>query len=89
MPPDVVHQSSPQVYKGATAPQCAGAIHGDMERCFIKAEVCTYDDFCANQSAGQKASMAGVKNAGKYRMEGKAYVVQDGDILHIMHNAKK
>ncbi|CAD7950434.1 unnamed protein product [Amoebophrya sp. A120] len=77
------------VYKGATAPNCAGAIHTDMERCFIKAETCTYDDFLASQEEGRKASMAGVKAAGKYKMEGKQYVVKDGDILHIMHNAKK
>merc|ERR1712194_379428 len=77
------------VYKGATAPNCAGAIHTDMERCFIKAEVCTYDDFCEHQTPGGKTSMAGVKAAGKYKMEGKTYVVKDGDILHIMHNAKK
>lgn len=77
------------VYKGATAPNCAGAIHSDMEKCFIKAEVCTYDDFVNNQSSGQKVSMAGVKAVGKYRQEGKGYFAQDGDILHIMHNAKK
>lgn len=77
------------MYKGATAPNCAGAIHSDMERCFIKAEVCTYDDFIAHQSEGQKTSMAGVKAAGKYKMEGKTYLVSDGDIINIMHNAKK
>lgn len=77
------------VYKGATAPNCAGAIHSDMERCFIKAEVVTYDDFVNNLPTGQKVSMAGVKAAGKYKAEGKAYMVQDGDILNIMHNAKK
>ncbi len=60
-----------------------------MERCFIKAEVCTYEDFVANQPTTGKASMAGVKAVGKYRQEGKGYIVQDGDILHIMHNAKK
>lgn len=79
------------VYKGATAPNAAGSIHNDMERCFIKAEVTTYDDLVANTdlTGGKKASMAGVKAVGKYRMEGKTYLVQDGDILHIMHNAKK
>eukprot|EP00392_Amoebophrya_sp_AT5.2_P002402 g2407.t1 len=77
------------VYKGATAPNCAGAIHTDMERCFIKAETAKYDDFIEHQTPGGKTSMAGVKAAGKYKMEGKTYVVQDGDILHIMHNAKK
>jgi len=77
------------VYKGATAPNAAGAIHGDMEKCFIKAEVCAYDDFIANTKTDVKVSMAGAKAAGKYRVEGKAYVVQDGDIIQIMHNAKK
>lgn len=76
------------VFKGATAPNAAGVIHGDMEKCFIKAEVCAYEDFVANTPEGQK-SMAGVKAAGKYRQEGKTYVVNDGDILHIMHNARK
>jgi len=77
------------VYKGATAPNCAGAIHGDMEKCFIKAEVAKYTDFVELQTAGQKASMAGVKSAGKYKQEGKTYLVEDGDIINIMHNAKK
>lgn len=78
------------VYKGATAPNCAGAIHSDMERCFIKAEVVSYADFVEHTpNDGKKASMAGVKAAGKYRQEGKTYVVNDGDIINIMHNAKK
>lgn len=42
------------VYKGATAPNAAGAIHNDMEKCFIKAEVCSYDDFIANTKADDK-----------------------------------
>lgn len=77
------------IYKGATAPNAAGAIHGDMERCFIKAEVCTYDDFFKHNENAHKVSMAGVKAAGKYRSEGKQYIIQDGDIINIMHNAKK
>lgn len=77
------------VYKGATAPNCAGAIHGDMEKCFIKAEVAKYTDFVEMQTPGQKASMAGVKSAGKYKQEGKTYLAEDGDIINIMHNAKK
>jgi obg-like ATPase 1 len=76
------------VFRGATAPNAAGVIHGDMEKCFIKAEVCACADFFEHTPEGTK-SMAGVKAAGKHRMEGKTYVVQDGDILHIMHNAKK
>jgi len=77
------------IYKGATAPNAAGAIHGDMEKCFIKAEVAKYADFLEHQSAGAKVSMAGVKSAGKYKQEGKTYMVEDGDIITIMHNAKK
>jgi len=69
---------------GSTAPEAAGAIHSDFERGFIKAEVVAYDDFkglCDN-----KKSMAPIKAAGKYRQEGKQYVVQDGDIIHFMFN---
>jgi obg-like ATPase 1 len=69
---------------GATAPEAAGAIHTDFERGFIKAEVCSYDDFkglCNNQK-----SMANIKAAGKYRQEGRNYVMQDGDIVHFMFN---
>lgn len=77
------------IYKGATAPNAAGSIHTDFERCFIKAETVKYEDWAENQPDTGKASMSGVKAAGKYRQEGKTYVVQDGDILNIMHNAKK
>lgn len=69
---------------GATAPEAAGAIHSDFERGFIKAEVCAYDDFKALCN-GQK-SMANIKAAGKYRQEGRNYVMQDGDIVHFMFN---
>jgi obg-like ATPase 1 len=69
---------------GATAPEAAGAIHTDFERGFIKAEVVSYDDF-KSLCNGQK-SMANIKAAGKYRMEGKNYVMQDGDIVHFMFN---
>jgi obg-like ATPase 1 len=68
----------------ATAPEAAGAIHTDFERGFIKAEVVSYDDFKALCN-GQK-SMANIKAAGKYRMEGKNYIMQDGDIVHFMFN---
>ena len=64
---------------GACAPECAGVIHSDFERGFIKAEVAAFDDF-KTLCAGQK-SMANIKAAGKYRQEGKAYVVADGDII--------
>ena len=69
---------------GATAPEAAGAIHSDFERGFIKAEVCSYDDF-KTLCNGQK-SMANIKAAGKYRQEGRNYVMQDGDIVHFMFN---
>lgn len=69
---------------GATAPEAAGAIHSDFERGFIKAEVCSFDDF-KELSNGQK-SMAPIKAAGKYRQEGRNYVMQDGDIVHFMFN---
>jgi obg-like ATPase 1 len=73
---------------GALAPEAAGAIHTDFERGFIKAEVVSFDDMKA-LAVGK--SMAPVKAAGKYRQEGKTYVVQDGDIIHFMFNvtAKK
>jgi GTP-binding protein YchF len=69
---------------GASAPEAAGAIHSDFERGFIKAEVCSYDDY-KTLCNGQK-SMANIKAAGKYRQEGKTYVMQDGDIVHFMFN---
>lgn len=58
----------------------AGAIHGDFERGFIKAEVVAYQDF-HDLCEGNK-SMAPIKAAGKFRQEGKTYLVQDGDIIH-------
>jgi GTP-binding protein YchF len=66
--------------KGATAPQAAGVIHTDFERGFIKAEIVSYDDLVA---AG---SMAAAKSAGKVRMEGKDYVMQDGDVVEFRFN---
>jgi hypothetical protein len=65
---------------GAKAPQAAGVIHSDFERGFIKAEVASYDDYI---SLGGEA---GCKAAGKLRMEGKEYVVQDGDVMHFRFN---
>ena len=72
------------VQKGCLAPQAAGVIHSDFERGFIKAEVCNFDDFKALH--GGTASMAKLKDAGKYRQEGKNYVFQEGDIVVFMHN---
>lgn len=63
------------ITKGTKAPQAAGKIHSDFERGFIRAEVMAYDDLVAS------GSEAAVKNAGKYRSEGKEYVVKDGDII--------
>lgn len=65
---------------GATAPKAAGVIHGDFERGFIKAETIAYDDYV---SLGGEA---GAKAAGKLRMEGKDYVVNDGDVMHFRFN---
>uniref|UniRef100_A0A7S2QU02 Obg-like ATPase 1 n=1 Tax=Chlamydomonas chlamydogama TaxID=225041 RepID=A0A7S2QU02_9CHLO len=71
------------ILKGTLAPQAAGVIHTDFERGFIKAEVVAYADFKALTTS---KSMAEVKAAGKYRQEGKTYVVQDGDIIHFQFN---
>ena len=68
------------VKKGATAPQAAGVIHTDFEKGFIRAEVIAYEDFI--QCKGE----AGAKEAGKMRLEGKDYIVQDGDIMHFRFN---
>ena len=65
---------------GATAPQAAGVIHTDFERGFIRAEVAAYDDFVAHR--GEQ----GAKEAGKLRLEGKDYVVRDGDVIHFRFN---
>lgn len=66
--------------KGMKAPQCAGVIHSDFERGFIRAETVSYDDLLA---AG---NMVAAKEAGKVRLEGKDYVVQDGDVMHFRFN---
>ena len=65
---------------GAKAPEAAGVIHSDFERGFIKAEVASYEDYVA------LGGEAGCKNAGKLRIEGKDYVVQDGDVMHFRFN---
>ncbi|KAI2512195.1 Protein of unknown function (DUF933) [Fragilaria crotonensis] len=72
------------IMKGTLAPQAAGVIHTDFERGFIKAEVASFDDFKALHEG--QPSMAKVKEAGKYRQEGKTYVMQEGDICIFMHN---
>ena len=65
---------------GATAPNAAGKIHTDFEKGFIRAEVVAYDDFIAGN--GEQ----GAKEAGKWRLEGKDYIVQDGDLIHFRFN---
>ena len=66
--------------QGMTAPQCAGIIHTDFERGFIRAEVTSYDDYV--QHGGEN----GAKEAGRQRLEGKDYIMQDGDIVHFRFN---
>ena len=65
---------------GASAPQAAGKIHTDFEKGFIRAEIVAYDDYIANQGE------SGAKEAGKWRLEGKDYIVADGDIIHFRFN---
>ncbi|MFA6839068.1 MAG: redox-regulated ATPase YchF [Dysgonamonadaceae bacterium] len=67
-------------HKGWKAPQCAGVIHTDFEKGFIRAEVIKYEDFITYESE------SAVKEAGKMNVEGKEYVVQDGDIMHFRFN---
>ncbi|UXU59558.1 redox-regulated ATPase YchF [Staphylococcus agnetis] len=66
--------------EGMTAPQCAGIIHTDFERGFIRAEVTGYEDFVTNN--GEQ----GAKEAGKMRLEGKEYIMKDGDVVHFRFN---
>jgi GTP-binding protein YchF len=68
------------VKKGTLAPQAAGVIHGDFERGFIRAETISFNDYvnCRGE--------AGAKEAGKMRVEGKSYLVQDGDVMHFLFN---
>ena len=68
------------IHKGDTAPKAAGVIHTDVEKGFIKAEIVSYDDLI------EAGSMAAAKAAGKVRMEGKDYVMQDGDIVEFRFN---
>ncbi|MDB2408213.1 redox-regulated ATPase YchF [Crocinitomicaceae bacterium] len=68
------------IKKGMTAPQAAGVIHTDFEKGFIRAEVMKYNDFSTLESE------QAVKEAGKFKVEGKEYVVQDGDIMHFRFN---
>ncbi|MBX3699543.1 MAG: redox-regulated ATPase YchF [Dokdonella sp.] len=69
-----------QVRKGATAPQAAGVIHTDFERGFIRAETIAYDDYIKYRGE------SGARDAGRLRLEGKDYIVQEGDVLHFRFN---
>jgi len=68
------------IHVGSTAPQAAGVIHTDFEKGFIRAEVISYDDFIKFKGE------AGAKEAGKWRLEGKEYIVKDGDVMHFRFN---
>lgn len=68
------------IHKGDTAPQAAGVIHTDFEKGFIRAEVISYDDFIGYHGEH------GAKEAGKMRLEGKEYIVKDGDVMHFRFN---
>ncbi len=68
------------IRRGCTAPQAAGVIHTDFERGFIRAEVIAYDDYIAGKGE------AGAREAGKMRLEGKEYIVREGDVMHFRFN---
>ncbi len=66
--------------EGSTAPQAAGKIHTDFEKGFIRAEIVGFDDYISNNGE------SGAKEAGKWRLEGKEYIVKDGDVIHFRFN---
>ena len=68
------------ITKETTAPKAAGEIHSDFEKGFIRAETISFDDFVKNQGWSKS------KEAGKMRVEGKAYVVNNGDVIHFLFN---
>jgi ribosome-binding ATPase YchF (GTP1/OBG family) len=68
------------IHRGFTAPQAAGVIHSDFEKGFIRAEVIKYNDYINYKTE------AAVKEAGKLGVEGKEYIVQDGDVMHFRFN---
>ena len=68
------------IHKGDTAPQAAGVIHTDFEHGFIRAEVIAFDDYVALKGEH------GAKEHGKMRLEGKEYIVKDGDVMHFRFN---
>ena len=69
-----------EIRKGATAPEAAGKIHTDFEKGFIRAETIAYNDFI--EFNGE----TGCREAGKLRLEGKDYIVKDGDVMHFLFN---
>jgi ribosome-binding ATPase YchF (GTP1/OBG family) len=85
-PADLLHrrrEGSARLDRAQSAPprpQAAGVIHTDFEKGFIRAEVIAYDDFI------QYKGEAGAKEAGKWRLEGKEYIVKDGDVMHFRFN---
>ena len=68
------------ITKGTKAPAAAGVIHTDFEKGFIRSETIAYDDYVSGKGE------AGAKLAGKFRLEGKDYVVADGDVMHFRFN---
>ena len=68
------------VRTGASAPQAAGVIHTDFERGFIRAETIAFPDYLAGKGE------AGARDAGRLRLEGKEYVVREGDVMHFRFN---
>ena len=68
------------ILEGSTAPKAAGVIHSDFEKGFIRAEVVGYEDYLLGNGE------AGAKESGNWRLEGKDYVVKDGDIIHFRFN---
>jgi ribosome-binding ATPase YchF (GTP1/OBG family) len=68
------------IHKGMTAPQAAGVIHTDFEKGFIKAEVISYDNYIKYKSESK------ARESGKLNVEGKDYVVKDGDVMHFRFN---
>ena len=68
------------IHKGDTAPQAAGVIHTDFEKGFIRAEVIAFQDYVSLKGE------SGAKEAGRMRLEGKDYVVRDGDVMHFRFN---
>ena len=76
----MVSSSTVAAAPGVSAPQAAGVIHTDFEKGFIKAEVIGYEDYV------QYDGESGAKGAGRLRLEGKEYIVQDGDVIHFRFN---